>query len=270
MTLSYSRYLSAVMIPTRQGPDLTAGMWQLISQVGAVPKTLIWDRESAIGGKGKVTDLATAFCGALATKILLAPPRDPEFKGQTERNNQFMETSFLPGRDFSSPQDFNTQLGEWLIQANARTVRSIQGQPQDQLAKDLKAMTMLPPLPPSTGFAQRIRISRDYHVRIDRNDYSVHPSMIGRLVDFTVTLDRVIGVCDRQVVADHPRCWAKHQVIIDPHHVDAAAGLRRAFNQIRKNQSSRPSFGEQVEQRSLSDYDKLFGLAGPDESGDGQ
>lgn len=267
MTLSYSRVFNALMVPSRQGPDLTAGMWSLINNVGAVPKTLIWDRESAIGGKGKVTEIAAAFAGTLATRIILAPPRDPEFKGQTERNNQFLETSFLPGRKFTSPQDFNQQLAGWLPQANARTVRSIQGRPIDRLPTDLRAMTRLPPIPPATGFSHRVRISRDYYVRLDRNDYSVHPSMIGRLVDFTLTMDRVIGVCDQQVVADHPRCWAKHQVMTDPEHVQVAATLRSAFNKIRRTTSSHVH-EPVVEARQLSEYDKIFGLDGHDFLGD--
>lgn len=76
LTLSYSRVFKALMIPTRQGPDLTAGTWQLFNDVGAMPETMIWDRESAIGGKGKVTELAAAFTGTLATRIVLTPPRD--------------------------------------------------------------------------------------------------------------------------------------------------------------------------------------------------
>ena len=131
MTLTFSRFLSAVMLPSRQAGDLLAGMWQLIGQVGAVSKTLVWDREAAIGGKGKVTQAAAAFAGTLATRIVLAPPRDPEFKGMTERNNQFLETSFLPGRAFASPADFNAQLTDWLPRANARTVRSLGGRPDD-------------------------------------------------------------------------------------------------------------------------------------------
>lgn len=270
MTLSYSRVFKALMIPTRQGPDLTAGMWQLINDVGAVHETLIWDRESVIGGKGKVTELAGAFAGTLATRIVLAPPRDPEFKGQTERNNQYLETSFLPGRKFTSPADSNDQLTQWLPRANARTVRSIQGRPIDRLPVELQAMTQLPPIPPATGFAHRMRISRDYYVRLDRNDYSVHPSMIGRLVDFTLTLDRVIGVCDRQIVADHPRCWAKHQVITDPEHVQVASTLRSAFNKIRRTAFTGGLHDPVVASRELSEYDKIFGLDGQHFIGDEQ
>jgi hypothetical protein len=80
MTLGFSRFLTATMIPSRQAGDILAGMWLLISGVGRVTKTLVWDRESAIGGGGRPTVPAAAFAGTLATRIRLAPPRDPEFK----------------------------------------------------------------------------------------------------------------------------------------------------------------------------------------------
>jgi len=216
MTLTYSRFLAAVMLPSRQGGDLTAGMWQLISQVGAVSKVLVWDREAAIGGRGKTTSVAAAFAGTLATKVVLAPPRDPEFKGMTERNNGFFETSFLPGRRFVSPQDFNAQLGDWLPRANARTIRSLGGRPIDVLERDLAAMTPLPPRPPVTGLRNRVRLGRDYYVRIAGNDYSVDPRVIGRVVDVTATQTRVVVVCEGTTVADHVRCWANAAVITDP------------------------------------------------------
>jgi hypothetical protein len=38
MVCGYSRWMSAIMIPSRQGPDLLAGQWQLIRRLGAAPK----------------------------------------------------------------------------------------------------------------------------------------------------------------------------------------------------------------------------------------
>jgi hypothetical protein len=84
-----------------------------------------------------------------------------------ERCNGFLETSFLPGRSFGSPADFNTQLGEWLARANTRTVRAISGRPVDVLDIDYSAMTPLPPVDPLIGFNQRIRLARDYYVHVD-------------------------------------------------------------------------------------------------------
>lgn len=263
MTLTFSKFLSAVMIPSRQAGDLLAGMWQLISQVGVVSKTLVWDRESAIGGKGVVTQAAAAFAGTLATRVVLAPPRDPEFKGMTERNNGYFETSFLPGRQFVSPADFNMQLTEWLLRANARTVRSLGGRPVDALERDLTAMTALPPHPPSTGLQTRVRLGRDYYVRLDGNDYSVDPRVIGRLVDVTATLTRVIVVCEGHLVADHERCWANHAVVTDPGHVETARGLRAQFSAAKRDRERaaalvRPT--ERVMFRDTADYDALFGV----------
>jgi transposase len=260
MNLTFSRYLAALMIPSRQAGDLTAGMWQLISRVGAVSKTLVWDRESAIGGKGVVTATAAAFAGTLATRVVLAPPRDPEFKGMTERNNQYFETSFLPGRTFASPDDFNRQLTDWLPAANARTVRSLGGRPVDPLPADLAAMTALPPYPPATGLSMRVRLSRDYYVRVDSNDYSVAPAVIGRLVDVTATLSRVIVVCDGVTVADHARCWARHTVVTDPNHVAAAKTLRGEYWAARRARERGAGVGDAAIVRDIGDYDTIFGV----------
>ena len=265
MTLTYSRFHSAVMLPSRQGGDLLAGMWQVISAIGAVTKTLVWDREAAIGGTGRVSAPAAAFAGTLATRFVLAPPRDPEFKGMVERNNRFFETSFLPGRTFTSPGDFNGQLSEWLVKANGRTVRSLGGRPVDALDRDLAAMTTLPPVAPVTGLATRVRLARDYYVRLDRSDYSVDPRMIGRLVDVTATLTRVTVSCDGAVVAEHVRSWAGGVTVTDPAHVATAKALRREFWDQRHaveaeaRRRPRPEPGHAVEERRLGDYDAIFG-----------
>jgi transposase len=263
MTLAFSRYLSAVMIPSRQAGDILAGMWQLISGVGRVTKTLVWDRESAIGGTGKVSVPAAAFAGTLATRIRLAPPRDPEFKGIVERANGYLETSFLPGRLFASPADFNGQLAGWLDgTANLRTVRSIAGRPADLLAADLAAMTALPPAAPATGLAQRVRLGRDYYVRVDTADYSVDPQAIGRLVDVAASPQVVTVRCDGQVIASHPRSWAKNAVVTDPAHQAAAARMRQALalDRAARERDRRHADGHAVMLRALPDYDALFGV----------
>lgn len=263
MTLGFSRYLSAAMIPTRQGGDILSGMWSLIGAIGRVTRTLVRDRESAIGGTGRVTAPAAAFAGTLATRIQLAPPRDPEYKGMVERNNQFLETSFLPGRRFTSPADFNGQLAEWLVRANSRTVRSIQGRPVDLLETDYQSMLPLPPVVPPIGLNNRIRLARDYYVRVDTVDYSVDPQVIGRFVDVTASPEEVTVFCDGQVVARHHRSWAKQAVVTDPAHAAAAARMRQALALERRRREAATRHhpdGHAVTLRALPDYDALFGV----------
>jgi hypothetical protein len=52
-------------------------------------------------------------------------------------------------------------------------------------------MLPLPPVAPAVGWVNRVRLGRDYYVRVDSNDYSVDPAVIGRFVDVTADLTKV-------------------------------------------------------------------------------
>ena len=253
MTCAYSRYTLGRMIPTRKTPDLLLGTWALLEQLGRVPRRLIWDNEPGIG-RGRLTEPVAVFAGTLATKVVLLPPRDPESKGLVERRNRYFETSFMPGRHFESPADFNAQFTDWLTTANARTVRTTKARPVDLLAADTDAMLPLPPAVLHLGWRNHVRLGRDYYVRVDTNDYSVDPRAIGARVDVAADLDVVRVRHGGQLVAEHPRRWARNMTVTDPAHVTAAAGLRRAYQQPR----SRSEVDDLV--RDLADYDKAFGI----------
>jgi hypothetical protein len=104
-------------------------------------------------------------------------------------------------RSFTSPADFNEQLTRWLVAANGRTHRSLGCRPIDRWAADAAAMVALPPTPPSVGWATTVRLGRDHYVRLDANDYSVHPSAIGRKVTVTADLNIVRIHCDTTYLA---------------------------------------------------------------------
>ncbi|MEO8698048.1 MAG: IS21 family transposase [Acidimicrobiales bacterium] len=250
---AFSRFTVATMLPTRQTPDLLLGMWSLIQQLGRVPHRLIWDNEPGIGQRGRLATGVGEFCGVLATRVQQLKPYDPESKGVVERRNGFFETSFLPGRSFDSPADFNAQFGDWLERANGRLVRTIKARPIDLLEVDRGAMVGLPPIPPSLGWAREIRLGRDYYLRVDTNDYSVDPNAIGRLVSITADLARVQVRLDGRLVADHRRHWARHATITDPAHLAVAGVLRERFGQPRLVDSE-PMV------RDLADYDRAFGV----------
>jgi transposase len=208
MTPAHSRFITGRMIPTRKTEDLPLASWELIQQLGRVPRRLIWDNEPGIGRGKRHADGVPSFMGTLATKLVLLPPRDPESKGVVERRNGWFETSFMPGRSFASPADFNEQFTDWLGRANASVVRTTKAAPVDRLNADRAAMLPLQPIPLHLGWRNRVRLGRDYYVRLDTNDYSVDPTAIGRLVDVTADLDRVRVRADGRIVADHARVWA--------------------------------------------------------------
>jgi hypothetical protein len=255
ITAAYSRFVTARMIPTRKTEDLLLGSWELIRQMGRVPRRLIWDNEPGIGRGHRRAEGVGSFMGTLATKLVLLPPRDPESKGIVERRNGWFETSFMPGREFTSPADFNAQFTDWLTRANARVVRTIKAAPVDLVDTDRAAMLALPPIPLHLGWRNKIRLGRDYYVRLDTNDYSVDPAVIGRMVDVAADLERVRVRADGRVVAEHCRVWARGTTVTDPAHVETAAWLRKQFQQPRATAAA----GDDLA-RDLSDYDRAFGL----------
>jgi transposase len=262
MVTGYSRWLSARLIPTRTAADLFAGWWQLIERLGAVPRVLVWDGEGAIGrwraGRVELTAECQAFRGTLASKVVVLKPREPEHKGIIERAHDYLERSFLPGRTFTSPADFNSQLQHWLNLVNARPRRVLGCAPTERITADRQAMLALPPVAPVTGWRSSLRLPRDHYVRFDSNDYSVHPSVIGRRVEVIADLQRVRAFCDGRLVADHERIWAWHQTISDPEHLSAAKVLRGERGGV-----LRPVREPDVEIRRLADYDSALGLDDP-------
>jgi transposase len=261
MVCAYSRWLMAVLIPTRRAEDLFAGWWQLISGLGAVPRVLVWDGEGAIGrwraGRPELTGDCQAFRGTLGAKVVVCKPAGPEAKGLIERAHDYLERSFLPGRSFTSPADFNTQLSAWLALVSTRPRRALGCSPAERISADKAAMLTLPPVAPETGWRAWTRLPRDHYVRLDSNDYSVHPAAVGRRIEVTADLARVRVLCDGQVVADHQRSWAWHQSISDPAHLAAARALRRD----RVTTLRRPA-EPQVQIRALADYDAALGMDG--------
>src|ERR671937_1633220 len=127
---------------------------------------------------------------------------------------------------FASPADFNAQLGDWLTLVNQRPRRVLGCAPADRIAADRAAMLPLPPVAPVTGWHSALRLPRDHYLRLDSNDYSVHPQVIGRRVELAAHLDQGRVFCDGRLVAEHARCWGRHQTISDPAHLQAAARLR--------------------------------------------
>jgi hypothetical protein len=128
--------------------------------------------------------------------------------------------------------------------------------PVDRIAADRAAMVALSPVAPVHGWRLSTRLPRDHYVRVAANDYSVHPSVIGRRVDIVADCDHVRVRCDGRPVAEHGRCWAARQTITDPAHRDAAAQLRRA-----RRRAAVSVVAAEVEQRDLSDYDRMLGVA---------
>ena len=255
----FSRVITARMIPSRETHDVLGGHLACLLDLGGVPREGVYDGEAAIGRRRgeriEFTAAFQAFRGVLGMGAYICRPRDPEAKGLVERAIRYLETSFLPGRTFEDVEGFNAQLAAWVeSKANRRVHATLRCRPTDRLAEDRGAMLALPPVLPDVAWRHSLRLPRDHYVRVATNDYSVHPSAIGRRVDITADLDWVVVTCAGTEVARHRRTLTRHRTITDAAHGRAARLLREAA-------TAPPPAQVEVEERDLAVYDQTLGVA---------
>jgi transposase len=248
--LGYSRAGAGVLVFSTQTEDLLAGIAGCLERLGALPRTLVWDRQAGIHGHdGRPSEAFAAFCGQLKVGWRFCEPADPQAKGAVERLQGYAETNFEPGRAFANELDFQDQLDGWFARINARRHKTLRERPIDRLGAELERMAPLPAELPDTARRWVTRVAPDPHLRIDTNDYSLDPDLVGRRVEVQVDQRHVTAIAldTGEVACRHARCFARHRTITALEHARALKTQRR----------TRP-VETPVEIRPLAHYDALI------------
>jgi transposase len=248
--LGYSRVGSGALVFSKEAVDILWGMARCLRFFGAVPRTLVWDREGAMhAGGGRPSVELARFCGQLRCGWRILDPGDCEAKGVVERLQGYVETNFERGRSFANPLDFQLQLDRWFEKANARNHRTLRCRPIDRLADDAAAMIVAPERWPESDRRWVMRVPVDPYVRFDTNDYSLDPRFAGRRVEVRVSQTEVLAAAldTGELVCRHQRTFARHRTITALEH---ARALRE-----RRGAAAEP----EVEQRPAARYDALIG-----------
>jgi len=249
--LGYSRAGAGAVIFSKQTPDLLFGIRRCLWSLGALPQTLVWDRQAGLhAGGGRPTIEFAGFCGALKVGWHFCAPRDPQAKGIVERLQDFMERSFEPGRVAANELDYQLQLDAWFDdRANPRMHKTLRVRPIDRLAEERAVMAALPTQGPDVDRRWVLRVPPDPYLRFDTCDYSLDPALVGRRVEVRVTEREVLAVAldSGELACRHPRSFARHRTICALEHA-------RTLKVQREQRRAEP----EVEVRSLARYDALI------------
>ena len=249
--LGYSRVGAGAVVFSKEAEDLLWGIARCLWCFGALPGTLVWDREGALhGGGGRPSDAMAGLCGQLMSDWYFCEARDPQAKGAVEKLQQYLETNFEPGRQFANPLDFQLQLDAWFAKANSRLHRGLRCRPIDRLTEELEVMRALPARELDLDRRWVMRVPPDPYLRFDTNDYSLDPGFVSRRVEVRVSQQRVSAtVLDTgEQACSHERSFAKHRTITALEHARALKALR----------GERRGVEIEVQQRSLDVYDALM------------
>ena len=167
----------------------------------------------------------------------------------------------MPGRTFSSPADFNAQLGDRPLRANARRVRTIKARPIDLIQVDRAKMLASPPVPLHLGGANGSASGATTTSAWTPATTPWTQPRPGRMIDVSADLDRVRFRASTAVwsptmpgsglASDHNDRPGPPSRL--------ARLLRERFRELRGGADSPDDLA-----RDLADYDRAFGLTNED------
>jgi Mu transposase, C-terminal domain len=176
---------------------------------------------------------------------------DCQAKGALERSHRFLHGNFEAGRRFANALDFQAQLDGWSDRINARVHRTTRAAVCERLTEEHALMRPLPAAMPDTERRFVTRVPAQPYLRVDRNDYSLDPRLVGRRVELRVSQREVIAVAldTGELACRHQRVFAGGLAFTDPIHQAALEQLRGERRRGRE---------VDVERRPLARYDALI------------
>jgi transposase len=249
--LPYSRAFAGALVFSKEFGDIAWGMRRCLERLGALPGKLVWDREGAIAPRGRPTQDFLAFCGELSLGWVILEAGDCQAKGALERSHRFLHGNFEAGRRFANALDFQDQLDRWCERINARVHRTTRAIVSERLAEEQARMRALPETLPDTDRRFVTRVQAQPYLRVDRNDYSLDPRLVGRRVEVRVSQAeiRALALDTGELAARHARVFAGGLTFTDPAHQAALAKLRGERRRARE---------PEVQLRPLARYDALI------------
>ena len=255
-TLPHSAAHAVVYSHSKTMADVLHGVLGCLQRLGGVPEAMVVDNDTSIvaDGVGKRAVLhpeVAALCGQLGLRLVVLEPGRPQSKGQVERTNGYLETSFLPLRSFGDLGDLQSQSDAWAEQvAWCRHHRRVGGRVVDALAAERRFLRALPDPLPDVDVRTEVRVQRDGFVRVRDVDYSVPPGLAGRRVQIRLSPVAVVVYLEGAEIARHQRSYAPADVVLDPRHARALRLARAARARLQAGDVA-------LEAVDLGRYDRL-------------
>lgn len=239
MVLCYSRLLYVEFSLSTKLWDFLRCHQHGLQAFGGVPKICVYDNMTSVVKQRRGTRVIfnptfEHFAGHYRFQLHACWPGQPHQKGLVERPIHYLKSNFWAGRVFADYLDLQQQGQQWLANtANVRLHRVTRQRPLDRFAHEKSHLLLLPQQRFDTDWLLSPKVSKQCLVRVDTNDYSVPARCYRQPVEVRVDDRRVRVWLAGQQVAEHQRCYDRHQVIIDPQH-QPQRGQNRAQNRFTK------------------------------------
>jgi hypothetical protein len=190
-------------------------------------------KTAVINGSGRAACFHPEFlalCGYYCMQQIACERRDPESKGIVEASVRYVKRNALAGRsdELVRFEDYVAFAPRWRDEiANVRTHETTRERPVDRFQRERSLLRALPTVPFETAEIVPAVVSPHARVEFDANRYSVPPHLARQTVTIRAVAHEVRIVHQGQIVARHPRCYQRRQLIVLPEHRLAALTMSR-------------------------------------------
>jgi transposase len=243
LVLSWSRAMFARFTLDQTLETFLRGHLLAFEALGGVPRRILYDNLKSvviervgehIRFHPQILECAGHYHFA---PVPCAPYRGNE-KGKVERAIQYLRHGFFAARRFSSLEDLNRQLAEWIERiAHARPVP---GDPTrrpvaDALAAERERLLPLPAGRFECDHLRPVASGKQPYVRFDRNDYSIPHDRIRQPLTL-IASETEVRITDAvgTVLAAHRRSYDSGVVVEDPAHLEKLTAEKRRALELRR------------------------------------
>lgn len=192
---------------------------------GRVPQSVLYDNDRCLVARilpDGTRQRAGLFSGFLSHYLIhdrYGRPGKGNDKGSVEGLVGYARRNFMvPLPRFASWEEFNVWLEDQCRKRQADILRGHSETIGQRLARDLMAMAELPPAPFEACDQATGQVNSQSLVRYKTNDYSVPVAYGHRNVWLRGYVDLVVIGCGGEIIARHPRCYAREDMVFDPVH----------------------------------------------------
>jgi transposase len=200
---------------------------------GCVDSVMVDNCKTAVlshprGGLAQINPRYLDFANHYGFEVRACGVRQAQQKGRVENAVGYIKNNFLRGLELPPWSALNPTARQWLeTVANVRVHGTTHKTPLELFGDEKPRLKPVAVHPYDVAAVRQVSANSRFRVTLDTNRYSVPARLAGTSLCMKVYPTRVVLLHEDQIVAEHPRCFDRHQDIEHPDHVQPLLEQRR-------------------------------------------
>lgn len=223
--LCYSRMLYVEFTLGQSQEHFLSCHQNALNFFGGCPESVMVDNcKTAVlshprGGEPQMNPRYLDFANHYGFKIKACGVRQAQEKGRVENAVGYIKKNFLRGLEMPPWLSLNLAARQWLeTVANVRVHGTTHKTPLELFSQEAPHLKPVAAHPYDVATVLQVSVNSQFRVKLDTNRYSVPARFAGSILTMKVYPTTLTLIHQDQIVAEHQRCFDRHQDLEHPDH----------------------------------------------------